>query len=205
MAEKSLVIIGGGGHGLVVGEAARLASFMVAGFYDDDPGAVLRTTGGLTHLGAIAGAPGGHDWTLGLGDISLRRTVLLRVNTGRGVTVVHPWAFVAPTARIGAGVYIGPGAVVHSFATVGDHAIINSGAIVEHECTVGENSHIAPGAVLGGRVQVGLDTLIGLGSRVLPGVTIGRECTVGAGAVVTRSLHDGTTVRGVPARAPEAL
>jgi len=112
-------------------------------------------------------------------------------------TVVHPSAFISPTARLASGVFIGPSAIVHARARVGPHAIINSGAIVEHDCTIGENTHLAPGSVIGGTVTIGSDTLLGLGCRVLPGLFIGKHCTIGAGAVVLASVPDGTTVVGV--------
>ena len=150
------------------------------------------------------------NWILAIGGIAIRRRVLEEIAliekstsaqaTYVALTLVHPTAYVSPTAEIGQGVYIGPKAVVHAFANVGNHAIINSGAIVEHECVIGENSHIAPGAVLGGNVRVGRDTLVGIGSRVLPGIQVGAGATVGGGATVVRTVVAGSTVVGVPAR-----
>ena len=42
---------------------------------------------------------------------------------------------------------------------------------------------------------------IGANATILPGITVGENATVGAGAVVTRSVEDGVTVMGNPARA----
>ena len=195
-----LVLIGAGGHALVVAEAAEMAGFHVLGAYDDDTAAAAFRIMRIKNLGPLQSeiaksAP----FILALGDLKLRRRILNRPLPGSAARVLHPKAIAHTSARIGAGVYIGPAAVVHTFAEIGPHAIINSGAIVEHECTVGENSHIAPGAVLGGRVRIGPDTLIGLGARVLPNLTIGRGCTIGAGAVVVRDVPDRSTLKGVPA------
>lgn len=203
-----IIIVGGGGHGLVVADAARASGFDVVGVLDDNPDATLTRgstdavlrVGGLRETARIAD----RAWILGVGTLSVRAELISAMTSpqpgGRSGIVVHPTAHVAPTARLGVGVFVGPNAVVHTRAVVGDHAIINSGAIVEHECVVGTNTHIAPGAILGGGVRIGAHTLVGLGSRVLPLLSIGDKCTVGAGAVVVRSVLDGLTVVGVPAK-----
>jgi sugar O-acyltransferase (sialic acid O-acetyltransferase NeuD family) len=201
--DRPVLLIGGGGHALVVAEALRLAGAPLAGFLDD---AATPTLAGppfeaarLGSLGDADEAPG-RPWILAIGDLAVRERLLRRLPGDGAATVIHPAAHVSPTAHVGRGVYVGPGAVVHAAAEVGDHAIINTGAIIEHECRIGRNAHVAPGAVLGGRARVGAGALVGLGSRVLPGVTIGEGCTIGAGAVVTADVPGGATAAGVPAR-----
>lgn len=203
----SIIMLGGGGHALVVAEAANLAGLRVVGLYDDHPEPVAARLLGITRLGSFDDALTSHSpvpFLLAVGHLPLRRSLLDRIHQHGGrpeaTPIVHPKAIVHDSATIGRGVYIGPGAIVHSFAVIESHAIINSGAIVEHECHIGVNAHIAPGTVLGGRVMVGRDALIGLGSRVLPKASIGAESTVGAGSVVLREIAAGTTVAGTPAR-----
>lgn len=195
------ILIGGGGHSLVVEEAARLSGVPAVGFFDDDPAAPLAAV--LRWIGPIAGAPGPGPWILAVGSIALRRELLGRLarDDRRATTIVHPAAILSPTAGAGPGVFIGARAVVQARARLGPHAIINTGAIVEHECEIGENVHIGPGAILGGRCTIGPYTLIGLGARVMPGIRIGAGCTIGAGATVIREVEDGQTVVGTPARA----
>ena len=206
MPVKELILIGGGGHALVVAEAAGLAGHGIAGFFDDNPRAVVAQKLGLRHMGSLDDfyrRPPGEAWfVVALGDLRLRGAFLADLGArpdAHATTVIHPDATVSATARIGPGGYVGPRAIVHSFASVRAHAIVNSGAIVEHECEVGENVHVAPGAVLGGNVNVGRGSLVGIGARVLPGITIGAGSVVGAGAVVVQDVADGVTVVGVPA------
>jgi len=202
-----IVILGGGGHALVVAEAARLANIPIAGFLDDDPDAPAASgDGSIPHLGGLdmRRLPMGCLWIMGIGNIDFRKKLLAACPPElreRAVTIVHPRAFISPSARLGRGVWVGPGAVVHTRAQVGDHGIVNSGAIVEHDCKVGFNTHIAPGAALGGRVEVLANSLVGLGSSVLPSIRIGTGCVVGTGAVVIRHVDDGERVVGVPAKA----
>lgn len=214
-ASESIILIGGGGHALVVLEAAIESQRSVRGFFDDDAHAVAWSRAQLGRLGGLDQAvrhlafEDSESFVIAVGGLELRRRVIeamaAPVPPGghaprAAAAVVHPRAWVSPSATLGVGVYVGPGAIVHAHARIADHAIINSGAIVEHECDIGENAHIAPGAVLGGNVQVGADTLVGIGSRLLPGVKIARRVRVGAGATVLRDVDEGATVVGVPAR-----
>jgi maltose O-acetyltransferase len=61
--------------------------------------------------------------------------------------------------------------------------------------------HIAPGVLRGGAVRIGAGCLVRGGAVILPGVTIGESAVVGSGAMVTRDVHAGVTLAGVPARA----
>jgi sugar O-acyltransferase (sialic acid O-acetyltransferase NeuD family) len=201
-----IVILGGGGHSLVVAEAAHLAGVPIAGFFDDDPDAPA-TVGDhrLPYLGGLdmRRLPLGCRWILGVGNIDFRKKLLAACPPElreRAVTIVHPGAFVSPTARLARGVWVGPGAIINTRVHVGEHAIINSGSVVEHDGKVGFNAHVAPRAALGGRVEVLAHTLIGIGASVLPSIRIGTGCLVGAGAVVIRHVDDGERVVGVPAR-----
>lgn len=205
--DTGILIIAGGGHALVVADAALAMGLRLGGFYDDDEGAALaKGEPRAPWLGTIedltAKALVGRAWILCLGDLALRRRVIDRLYGAEedARRVVHPTSVVSEHAVVCQGVFVGPGAIVNARARVLDHAIVNSGAIVEHDCLVAENAHLAPGAVLGGGVRVGNDTLVGLGARVLPGVSVGHGCVVAAGAVVTRDVADGAVVIGCPAR-----
>ena len=212
-----VLLLGGGGHGVVVADAARAAGYLVAGCLDDEPGiavhaeqAGLKWLGGLDDLVVVA-TELSDDLLIhaAFGDGILRRQWLDAAHAlCPDVTltpIIHPSSIVSPSATIEDGAFIGPLAVVNARARIGRGTIVNSGAIIEHDCLIGPFAHIAPGAILLGAATVGNDAMIGSGARVLPGVDIGADCILGSGAVATVNLSPGTTATGVPgSRAPRA-
>jgi hypothetical protein len=155
-----LVLIGGGGHAVVVAEAAWLAGMTLAGFLDDNPSPVLAALPidrphpfqTPAYLGRLdeAGPLEGREWVVCVGDLRLRREVIGRLSRlgrhgGRAASVVHPSALVSPSARVDEGVFVGPGAVLHARCRVFPHAIVNTSAVVEHGVTVGRTRTSRPG------------------------------------------------------------
>lgn len=204
----NLILIGGGGHAIVVAEAARRDGMPIKGFLDDNPDpplargpASLDRIGSLRALDLCQGSP----VHLALGGLQLRRELINAIEAAALDTrsIIDPSATIMRSADHGPALFAAARVVVQPRALIGPWCILNTGSIIEHECVLDANVHIAPGAILAGGVHVGQDTLIGLGARVLPGITIGASCTVAAGAVVTRDVPDHTLVVGVPAKAVE--
>jgi sugar O-acyltransferase (sialic acid O-acetyltransferase NeuD family) len=113
---------------------------------------------------------------------------------------VHPRAFVAADAALGAGSQILALAAVCAGARLGAACIVNTGASVDHECRLGDGVHVGPGAHLAGNVTVGDGAFIGTGASVIPRMTIGAGATVGAGAVVVSDIPPNAVAYGNPAR-----
>ena len=64
------------------------------------------------------------------------------------VNIIHPTAYISPTAKLSKGVAILPKALVNSYCAIEDGCIINSGAIVDHDTTVGAYAHVCVGAIV---------------------------------------------------------
>jgi acetyltransferase-like isoleucine patch superfamily enzyme len=79
-------------------------------------------------------------------------------------------------------------------------ATISMGATILTHTDVGESPlrERLPRVVAG--VRIGKGSYIGANATILPGCDIGNCAIVGAGALVNRSVLDGMTVAGVPAR-----
>ncbi|MEM4531684.1 MAG: acetyltransferase [Thermofilaceae archaeon] len=195
-------VFGAGGHAKVVVSTLLALGQKIIGLFDDDPqkwgGYVL----GVPVLGPIAKA---HDLSpasgvVAIGDNHLRVKVVKEFPDWDWIVVVHPRAYVDPTATVGPGTVVFAGAVVQVGARLGAHVIVNTGATIDHDCSVGSFVHIAPGVRLGGGVWVEEGAFIGIGAAVIPGIRIGAWSIVGAGAAVIRDVAPGSTVAGVPAR-----
>lgn len=201
VTSSRIALVGAGGHAKVVLDTLQAAGKTVDRVYDDNPDLQGKDFCGVPVVGPIdqlQECPG-QKAIIAIGDCRKRRE-LAEAYDCQWVSAIHPTAYVAETASVGAGSLIAAGAIVQAAATVGDHVIVNTGATVDHDCRLADFVHICPGTNLGGNVSIGKETMCGLGSRLLPGVTVGADVLVGAGSVVNRTVADGVTVIGIPAR-----
>lgn len=201
-----VVILGAGGHGRVVAETARVAGLDLLGFIDEDPALRASAPLGLPVLGSTTAVEQRHidcdGVLLGIGSNPIRIALLRRfLSTGHVLpTLIHPRAWVSPSAVLGAASVVMANATVQTGCRLGAAVIINTNASVDHDGVLADGVHISPGAHLAGNVTVGEGTHVGIGATVIEGIRIGAGCLVAAGAVVVRDVPDGQRVAGVPAR-----
>jgi len=197
-----LAILGAGGHGRVVADAAAFGGWDEIVFFDDHTGTAQGTLADL--LDGLA------DFTgviVGIGTNRYRRraTMELQAQQAPLVNVLHPSAVISTCARLGIGVFAAPLAVAGPDAEIGDGAILNTSSSVDHDARIGAYAHIAPGTHLSGAVTIGSGAWIGIGSAVREGVAIGDWTMVGAGSVVTGDLPARIVAYGNPARSRRVL
>lgn len=208
-AGRVLWILGAGGHGRVVADAARAAGrWQRIEFFDDAPaigekvGATPVAGDGERFFRADAAGAFGPLRHVAVGDNAQREALLARCEAqGFDVAVVvHPAAVVSAEATLAPGCFIAAGAVVAPGAAIGAGSIVNHQASVDHDCRLGRAVHVGPGAHLGGGVVVGDRAWIGIGATVRHAACIGAGALVGAGAVVVAAVADNAQVVGNPAR-----
>ena len=132
-----------------------------------------------------------------------------------GITpVVDPSAYIHPTAVligdviVGAGCYVGPGAVMRGDfgrivlergANLQDNCVVHSRGDVD--CVMEEDSHIGHGAVIHA-CRIGRDSLVGMNAVVMDMAQVGEQAVVAAMSFV--KIRDvvapRTLVAGIPAR-----
>ena len=202
---KRLALLGASGHGKVVADAALACGWEQVEFFDDAwpsrrANGLWSVAGTSSNLLAHAREFDGVLVSIGNCEIRWRKQLELRAAGATLATIVHPRAFVSRHAVLGEGCVVMAGAVVNIDANVGQACIINTGATVDHDCHIADAVHLAPGAHLSGSVEIGALAWVGTGAAVRQGLRIGERAMVGVGAVVVRSVLDGQTVAGNPAR-----
>jgi sugar O-acyltransferase (sialic acid O-acetyltransferase NeuD family) len=205
-----IVIIGAGGHGLVVADillnvrSTRSKPIDIVGALDDNPALTGTRILDVPVLGTSELLPRiAHDAVVvAIGDNVRRMQVVTELLHGgeRLFTACHPHASVAASVEGGAGCTICAGAVIAPGVRLGIGVILNSRCVVDHHTTIDSMAHVATGATVGADVAIGARTLIGVGATVMSGRRIGADTIIGAGAVVVHDIPDGVVAVGVPAR-----
>ena len=175
---KRVIVIGAGGHGRSVAEAILLLGRdELIGFVDDGADAnakvwgqpILGGTDSLHTLRALADTV-----VVAIGNNTAREKLHARVlDIGfELLNVIHPAAFVSPTATLGAGCTVMAGAVVGTEAELGEGVIVNCGATIDHNCRVdafghlGVNACMAGGSWLGHHAWMQAGSTLGCGMRI---------------------------------------
>ena len=196
---KPFVLIGAGGHGMVIAEILEAMGEGIFCFTDDHP--LLTAQLGYTviqNLEALDDTES-KQFIISIGNNAIRKKIseAHALHYGRAI---HPSAQLSSRASVGEGTVVMAGVCVNSSTTIGKHCILNTQCSIDHECVLEDFVHVSPGAALAGNIKVGAGTHIGIGASVIPGITIGKWCTIGAGAVVLNDVPDYSTVVGVPGK-----
>jgi sugar O-acyltransferase (sialic acid O-acetyltransferase NeuD family) len=197
-----LYLIGAGGHAKVVLSTILAAGLSVDGLFDDDPQKQGMEILGVPIVGTISDAKRSSPacGILAIGDNRTRYRLAHELLGWKWLTIIHPKAYVHPSAKLGPGTVVFAGAVIQPDTQVGAHVIINTGATVDHDCWIGDFVHLAPGVHLAGNVAVEEGAFIGIGVVAAPKVKVGAWAIVGAGAVVVEDIPPRVIAIGVPAK-----
>ncbi len=205
-----LAIIGAGGHGKVVADAAFCTGDWSSIDFFDDGKVGLGVSSEWNVVGCIDDLfkhRGNYAaCVVALGDNQLRLSLaekLLSLNFELA-TIIHPSATVSQFCSVASGTVVFAGSVINIDAHLGLACIVNTSSVVEHDCMLSDGVHICPTAALAGGVVVGKRSTVGIGSSVTQNIKIGKDVIVGAGAAVINGVKDGLVVAGTPARSLNA-
>ncbi|HTX80082.1 MAG TPA: NeuD/PglB/VioB family sugar acetyltransferase [Longilinea sp.] len=204
MNKPQLLIYGGGGHCKALIDIIRSVDrYQIAGILDD----------GLSAGTDLMGVP-----VLGKGDMAkelFQKGIRLAVNAVGGIgdyaqrlhvfehlqalgfefpTVIHPTAYVEPSATLAPGCQLLAFVYVGSDCRVGFGTLLNAHAILSHDVVLGQVVNLSPGAMLAGSVEVGDYSQVGMGVTINLHNKVGKRCRIGNGATVKGDVPDGTVV-----------
>lgn len=203
---SNLLVIGAGGHGRVIADAAEaMGQWQHIAFADDN-----KTTGMMVGRWEVVGTTENlnqlldkYDFAVvgvGAGQARLNIQDKLAGAGFRIATIIHPGAIMAKGVQVGEGSVIFAGAVVNIGTIIERACIINTNATVDHDCHLSDAVHVCPGVQLAGEVKVGKFSWVGIGSSVIQQIVIGENVVIGAGAAVINAVESNVTVVGIPAR-----
>ncbi len=177
-------------------------------FVDDDPPAI-ETNGllVLTYEQWMRRPAESRHINIAISDGSLRQKLVERCSADaveffevRAANVIQ-----LDNVQLGEGAILCPFVTLTSNIRIGKHFHANLYSYVEHDCVIGDYVTFAPGVMCNGNVVVEDHAYVGSGAIIKQGqpgnpLVIGRGAVVGMGAVVTRSVPQGVTVVGNPAK-----
>jgi sugar O-acyltransferase (sialic acid O-acetyltransferase NeuD family) len=196
MSRIRLLIVGAGGHGRSVAEAALLAGvYEIAGFLDDAIPEGERALG-VRVLGPVSSLVRQRHLCdqvmVAIGNNRVRQDVTAHLlqNGFRMATVIHPRSFVSPSAMVGAGSAIMAGAIIGTQAKLGAGVIVNCSAVVDHDAVVQDFAHLGVNASMAGGTVLGEGAWMQAGSSLGYGVMIPVATILQPGEAVSKAARD---------------
>lgn len=205
----NIVIVGAGGFGreiyLYTKESFPDNQYKIKGFLDDNNEALKGNDIDIDIIGSIDGyMPEEQDrFLIAIGTIDIKKSIInkLKKKCAKFLTLIHPTAIVANTAKIGQGVIICPFVTVTDPVQLGDFVMMNIYSSCGHGSKVGKYCILSPYAIVTGSGVLEDEVFLGTHSTVMPGKKVGYKSKVSANSVVTRDVSANKTVIGVPGKA----
>jgi len=214
MYPRTIAIYGAGGFGrelawLVQSCNEKQETYRVACFVEDKQALHGAELNGIPVMGlndlsrtfpdaAVVGA---------IGNPKTRRMAMEKAAAaGFGFeTLIHPRVERSRWIEIGLGTVICAGSILTTNIILGQQVQINLDCTIGHDVVIGNYTTLAPGVHVSGWVHFGRDVYVGTGAVFINGTSekplrIEDGAVIGAGACVTKSVAEGCTVVGVPAK-----
>ena len=128
---------------------------------------------------------------------------LIEKKGGRFINLIHKYANINRTSRLGKGITIGAHTTISVHTVIEDHVTIQDHCHIGHDSTIKPFCNLYVGVLLSGKNLVEESVSLFTGSIVYPNIKIKKNATVGAGSVVMRHVKEGATVLGNPAKKVE--
>lgn len=159
---KSLLILGAGQYGQVAKEVAEaMGCFEKIDFLDDGKEFAV---GKLSDYKVLSNSYSYAIVAIGNPDLRIEWIDLLEKASYTIATLVHPRAYVSPSAQIMKGSIIEPMAVLNTECVISVGCIISAGAVVNHNCICSDGVHVDCNAIVHGNSVVPMKTKVNCGT-----------------------------------------
>lgn len=204
-----IIIVGAGGFGREVNLWAKDSfskdQYKIKGFLDDNPRILDNYDMDVGIIGELNSYEIKNQdrflFAIGEIDVKIRLVARLKKKGAKFLTLIHPTAIVANTAKIGQGVIICPFVIVTDHAQLGDFVMMNIYSSCGHDVKVGNYCILSPYATLNGFVVLEKEVFLGTRATVIPYKKIGHKSKISANSVVMRDVPPYKIVFGVPGKA----
>lgn len=186
---RNLLILGAGGHGKVIAEAAELEKkYDEIAFLDDN-----SDTDRIFNFSVIGKLDDYRKFKdkyryafVAIGNNTVRLKFINElIKEGFMIpNIVHPNASISKYSKIEIGTAILSGAIVNTNSIIGKGCILNINSIVDHDCNVEDGVHISSGAIVRSMVNIGELSIIGEGACITQGKNISKNTIINAGIVI---------------------
>ena len=198
---KSLAIIGCGGHAKVVTEIAESLGFKKI-FYIDK---FIQKKYFLNREVNPKLVETYDEYIfVALGDNYKRERVFKELQknykNSQLVSLIHPSAQVSKKCYVDIGSVVMPLCIINSSSKVGKGVILNSNTVVEHDNYIMDFSSLAPSVTTGGNVSIGVRSSISIGSTIKNNVKVGSDSVIGACSYLNKDVGDNCIFYGNPAK-----
>jgi sugar O-acyltransferase (sialic acid O-acetyltransferase NeuD family) len=203
-----IVIVGAGGFGREVyhwiKDSFSPTEYRIKGFLSRNH----RDLDGFTLEERILGDENSYSaqaedrFLLAIGSIETKKRVVERMKLGNAkfLTLIHPTAVVASSARMGEGVVICPFALISNHVVLGDFVMMNFHSSVGHDTTVGAYSVFSPYATANGFAHLAAEVFLGTHATVTAYRKVGLGAKISANSVAMQDVPARSFVFGVPGK-----
>lgn len=213
---EKVIIIGGKGTAVVIAEQIYDAQIRfgidieVLGFAFDDP----AFKNGINGWPILCGTKEAYNKYKDEKDIKfvyamyrsdlIKERIALRdsfeIPKERFLNFIHPTAYVAKSASIGAGCIILANCAINSNAVLGDFNTLQTATLIGHDTVIGDNNFMAAHTVIGSGLIIGHGNFTGLNCSVRNFVKMGDYNLIGMATNVVKDVDDYNVLVGNPAK-----
>ncbi|HLV40462.1 NeuD/PglB/VioB family sugar acetyltransferase [Xanthomarina sp.] len=205
--EKDIFLIGVGNYTEVIIELAIDCGFNIKGLYHYNQDRVGEEIMGILIVGCTEDLYSKDikevQFAVTMGNNKLRNEIATKLRNLGALTpnLIHPRAFISPSATLGQGCFIHLNAKISTNCKLGNDCVIDFNSLVAHHATLGDACYMSSLAMVGSYCTIGKRVLLGMNSLIIPlNLTIGDDCLIGAKSNVTKSFPEKCVLVGNPAR-----